>query len=106
MVAGRHLDGGNDVWSGYAAGRDGNRLSIWNSRELAVVVNGAQRNADRLFLCALVATCGRADGHGVRRVAVCRQTSGFLKRIPRALPGAAGEYDHHGLGESGDGEDT
>src|SRR4051794_33233146 len=104
MVAGRHLDGGDDVWSGYAASRDGNRLSIWNSGKLAVVVNGAQRNADRLFLCTLVATCGRADRYGICRVEICRKTSGVLAGISRALPGAAGEYDHHGLGKPGHGE--
>ena len=70
MVAGRHVDGRDDLRRRHAAGRDGPRRPLRHRGQLAVVEHGGQRDAHRLRVRAAVAPLRRDDRRRARRAAL------------------------------------
>ena len=102
VVAGRHLHGGHHLRRGYAAGRDGDGRAARRGGELALVEHGDERDPHRVLLRAAVAARRRDHRRRVHRAALRRQAGGAPARLPRRLPRAAHQPDHHGVGEPGD----
>ena len=105
VVAGRHVDGGDDVRRRHAARGRRSRRPERHRRQLDLVERRVRQHADGVLLRAPVAPRRHSHRRRVRRAPLRGPAGGDSARLPRDLPGPADQLRRHGLGQSRDGED-
>ena len=103
-MAGRHLDGRDDLCGGYSPRGDRLCREERDRGKLALVEFCHERDDDGVSLCSPVAKSRSDDRRGVCRTALFRKAGGLSARVPRALPGPADQLHHYGLGQPRDGQ--